>query len=136
MVEIDVVYEGGLRTSCRHGPSGAVLASDAPVDNHGRGESYSPTDLVATGLASCMLTVMGILAESRQWRIESARARVQKYMVSEPVRRIGRLVVEVSLPDGLPERAREPLEQAARGCPVRQSLHPEIEVEMSFVWGG
>ncbi len=134
MVEIQVVYEGELHTSCRHGPSGAALSSDAPIDNQGRGQSFSPTDLVATGLASCMLTVMGILAQRHRWPIEGACARVEKHMVSEPVRRIGRLVVELSFPEGIPEQARGPLEQAARSCPVRQSLHPGIEVEMAFAW--
>lgn len=134
MVEIEVVYEGELHTSNRHGPSGAELATDAPVDNHGKGEAFAPTDLVATGLATCMLTVMGILAQRSGWRMEGTRARVEKHMASEPLRRIGRLVVELSFPAGIPAEAREPLEQAARTCPVKQSLHPDIEIELKLSW--
>jgi len=136
MVEIEVHYEGELHTVARHGPSGAALESDAPTDNQGRGESYSPTDLVATGLATCMLTVMGIRACKEGWAMEGARARVEKHMTTEPVRRISRLVLDISMPPTLPEDSHPVLEQIARTCPVAQSIHPEIEVDLSFVWTG
>ncbi len=135
MVEIEIRYEGGLHTRCLHGPSRAELATDAPVDNRGRGESFSPTDLLATGLGSCMLTTMGILAEREGWTLDGARARVEKHMVAEPSRRVGRLVVELSMPAGLPADSRAPLERAARGCPVRESLHPDVALELSIDWG-
>jgi putative redox protein len=135
VVEIEVVYEGGLHTECRHGPSVALLATDAPVDNHGKGEAFSPTDLVATGLGTCMLTVMGIVAERHGWPLAGAVARVEKHMVDEPVRRIGRLVVDLSFPAAIPETARRPLMRAAHGCPVKQSLHPDIVVEVRERWG-
>jgi uncharacterized OsmC-like protein len=133
MVEIQVRYEGDLHTRCTHGPSGSTLETDAPKDNEGRGESFSPTDLLATALGSCMLTVMGILARRRGWELAGARARVEKHMVTEPARRIGRLVVEFEMPP-LPADARAPLERAAQTCPVHKSLHPETDVELQFHW--
>ena len=134
MVEIEVDYEGGLHTRSVHGPSGADIETDAPVDNHGRGERFSPTDLVAGGLGACMLTVMGILAERHQWSLAGTQARVEKHMVEQPRRRIGRLVVSLRFAPGLPDSAREPLLRAAETCPVRESLHPEIEVDLRPVW--
>ena len=134
MVRIDVVYEGDLHTRCEHGPSGAVLATDAPVDNQGRGESFSPTDLAATALASCMLTVMGIVAKRNGWKLAGSKGRVEKEMVAEPVRRIGRLGVHLTMAPGVPEEARPVLERAGRTCPVMLSLNPEIEVDVEFDW--
>jgi putative redox protein len=133
MVEIQVLYEGDLHTRCSHGPSGRTLETDAPKDNEGRGESFSPTDLLATALGSCMLTVMGILARRKGWKLDGARARVEKHMVAAPVRRIGKLVVELDLP-AVPEDARAPLERAAHTCPVHKSLHPDVEVDLRFRW--
>ena len=135
MVEIDVAYQGDLRTNCQHRPSGRELETDAPVDNHGRGESFSPTDLLATALGTCMLTVMGIVARREGWALEGARTRVEKHMAADPVRRVGRLVLSFELPAGLSADARAMLEQAARTCPVKQSIHPEIETELVFRWG-
>jgi uncharacterized OsmC-like protein len=89
-VRIEVQYEGELHTSARHGPSGAVLETDAPKDNEGKGESFSPTDLLATALGTCMLTVMGILARRKGWELKGARVSVDKDMVADPVRRVGR----------------------------------------------
>ncbi len=132
MVRIDVVYEGDLHTRCTHGPSGRDLETDAPVDNEGRGETFSPTDLVAAALGSCVLTVMGIVARRRGISLEGARARVAKHMTADPVRRIGRLEVEVVLPRGLAAEERDVLERAARTCPVKASLHPETEVALRF----
>ena len=134
MVEIEVVYEGKLHTCARHGPSGAQLETDAPKDNAGRGEAFSPTDLVAGALGSCMLTVMGILAGRKGWSMEGARGRVEKHMVADPVRRIGRIAVEFSMPAGIPEEARGPLERAAHTCPVHKSLHADMEIDVRFDW--
>jgi putative redox protein len=133
MVEIAIRYEGELHTRAKHGPSGSELETDAPKDNEGRGEAFSPTDLLATALGSCMLTVMGILARRKGWPIEGARARVEKHMVAEPVRRIGKLVVEFDMP-AVPEGARTMLERAAHTCPVHQSLHPDVELDIRFHW--
>ena len=133
-VRVESVYEGELHTTCRHEPSESRLATDAPRDNQGRGEAFSPTDLLATALGSCMLTTMGIVARRNEWALEGARVLVEKHMVTEPSRRVGRLVVRLSLPPGLPEEARAPLEHAALTCPVNESIHPEIDVDVSFDW--
>jgi len=133
-VRIEARYEGELHTTARHGPSGAVLETDAPKDNEGKGESFSPTDLLATALGTCMLTVMGILARRKGWDLAGARVVVDKDMVADPVRRVGHLVVRFDMPAGIPEDARKPLERAAHTCPVHQSLHPDVKLETSFAW--
>jgi putative redox protein len=132
MVQIDILYEGDLHTAARHEPSGAKLATDAPKDNEGRGESFSPTDLVATALGSCMLTVMGIAARRRGLSLEGAKARVRKHMATDPVRRIGELEVFIEMPAGLSAESRTLLERAAHTCPVHKSLHPDIKIPIAF----
>ncbi len=134
MVRIDVHYEGDLHCRAVHEPSATELESDAPRDNQGRGESFSPTDLLATSLGTCMLTVMGIVARKHDWKIEGAKATVVKHMTSVPVRRIAKLEVEIAMPAGLDARARETLERTALTCPVFQSLNPEIEIPVRFAW--
>jgi len=135
MVEMKLVYEGGLHTTASHGPSRASLETDAPLDNQGKGAAFSPTDLLATSLASCMLTTMAILGDREGWPLEGARARVEKHMELEPRRRVGRVVVELELPPGLPVAARARLEETARGCPVAASLHPETAIDLTLRWG-
>ena len=132
MVGIDVIYEGGLRTRAVHAPSGAALKTDAPTDNGGKGEDFSPTDLVAAALATCMLTIMGKVAERHGIPLAGTRARIEKHMVSEPVRRIGRLAVRFTLPDGIDEKQRKLLERAALTCPVHKSLHPDVEIPIEW----
>jgi putative redox protein len=134
MVRIGVRYDGDLHTSCTHGPSGATLATDAPKDNEGRGESFSPTDLLATALGACMLTVMGILARRKGWKLDGATVTVDKEMVADPVRRVGRLGVRFTMPSGIPQEARAPLERAAYTCPVHKSLHPDVKVDVGWDW--
>ncbi len=131
-VQIECRYEGDLHCSAVHGPSGSTLATDAPADNQGRAETFSPTDLLATALGSCMLTIMGIYARPRNIRIEGARAVVEKEMSKTPPRRIARLTVRIALPATLTEKARGGLEQAARTCPVCASLRPDVEVALAF----
>ncbi len=137
-VDIDLVYEGQLHCAATHGPSGATLATDAPIDNHGRGESFSPTDLVATALGACVMTIMGIVAERNQIDLTGTRIRVSKEMIQQPVRRIGRLPVIVTIPSDKAAKVaaaeRTKLETAARHCPVHQSLHPDIDSPIEFVW--
>jgi putative redox protein len=133
-VRIEVEYQGELHTRATHGPSGAVLETDAPKDNEGRGEAFSPTDLLATALGTCMLTVMGILARRKGWDMKGARVTVDKNMVADPVRRVGHLVLRFAMPPGLPEEARKPLERAAHTCPVHQSLHPDVKLDTAFEW--
>jgi putative redox protein len=135
MVRIEIGYEGNLRTVSRHGPSGCELATDAPRDNEGRGESFSPTDLVATALGTCMLTVMGIVARRNEWPLTGASASVEKHMVADPDRRVGRLVVRFRMPRALPPASHQVLETAARTCPVAKSLNPCIELDVAFDWG-
>ena len=132
MTLITCHYRGGLRCEAEHGPSGHRISTDAPTDNQGRGESFSPTDLVATALATCILTVMGIAAERRGWNLEGTEARVEKTMTREGVRRIAQLTVWVRLPDHLDGAARDQLQRFAEGCPVKRSL--EGSVAMEIIW--
>ena len=134
MVEIRMEYQGGLRCSATHGPSGTALVTDAPVDNQGKGEAFSPTDLLASALGTCMLTTMAIVGDREGWEIAGARARVEKHMDLEPFRRVGRVVVELDFPAGLPVEARPRLEEAARGCPVARSLHPDTAIDLTLRW--
>ncbi len=133
-VRIDIAYQGELRSSAVHVPSGTQIFTDAPVDNHGRGESFSPTDLVATALGSCMLTIMGIFAQRHEIDLKGTTVRVEKEMISTPVRRIAKLNTEIRLPISADHPHREALERAALTCPVHQSLHPEVEKPIRFIW--
>ena len=135
MVRIDVRYEGGLRTRAVHAPSGTELLTDAPVDNRGQGRSFSPTDLLGTAVGTCILTLMGIAAQDRGFDLAGASATVEKHMLATPRRRIGRLVVEIVVPQDPGPEGRRVLEAAARGCPVSASLAPEVAVELTFRWG-
>ena len=137
-VEINILYEGQLHCVATHGPSKAQLTTDAPLDNNGRGESFSPTDLVATALGTCIMTVMGIVAERHKLDLAGTRVHVAKEMIQQPIRRIGRLQVTVTVP---PEKAahltatdRTKLETAAAHCPVHQSLHPDIQTPVEFIY--
>lgn len=135
MVTIDILYQGDLRCEAVHQPSGAHLNTDAPKDNQGKGESFSPTDLVATALGSCMLTVMGIAARSMNVDLKGAQVTVQKEMVADPLRRISKLAVKITVPAKVTEEQKLKLERAAHTCPVHKSLHPMVDVPVDFVWG-
>jgi putative redox protein len=130
-----IIYKSGLRTSCTHLQSGTEIETDAPTDNKGKGERFSPTDLMATALGSCMITTMGIKAESLGIELDGTRVDVTKIMVSDP-RRIGKLVAHVFFPGGLnlDEKTKLILERSARTCPVERSLHPDMELDMAFNW--
>ena len=136
MVTITASYEGGLRCSSTHVPSGKTLITDAPVDNHGKGESFSPTDLVATAVATCMMTVMGIAAERHSIDLKGATVTIGKEMSDDTPRRIVSLrsVMTIPLPSDHPQRVL--LEAAAKACPVKQSLSPEIDSAVEFRWVG
>ncbi|MFM7267223.1 MAG: OsmC family protein [Cyanobium sp.] len=125
-------YEGQLRCLAVHGPSGSTLHTDAPTDNQGRGEAFSPTDLVATALATCILTIMGIAAERHGIALEGCEARVEKGMSASGVRRIEALSVWITLPPDLEAAQRELLRRAGEGCPVKRSL--EGSVAMTLHW--
>jgi putative redox protein len=135
MVSIQLEYEGELHCKAVHGPSGTELATDAPKDNQGRGESFSPTDLVATALGSCMLTVMGIMARTLQIDLKGTTATVEKEMANAPARMIERLAVKIHVPHEISEVDRTKLERAAHTCPVHKSLHPDVQKPIQFTWG-
>jgi putative redox protein len=128
-----VLYLGGLRTQSTHLSSGDSYLTDAPVDNQGKGEAFSPTDTVATGLANCMLTVMGIKANGLEVNMEGTEALVTKIMSSNP-RRISEIKVVLTFPEGISEKNQKILENTARTCPVALSLHPEIIQDIQFLW--
>jgi uncharacterized OsmC-like protein len=134
MVEIKLSYEGDLHCSAIHTPSGKTLVTDAPVDNNGRGESFSPTDLVATALGTCMATVIGIVARRKNLAVEGMAITVRKFMSEDPPRRISRLELDLDIPLPADHPDRPLLESAARGCPVHHSLHPDIKVVMNWTW--
>ena len=134
MVQITVHYDGDLRTCATHGPSQATLVTDPPVDNQGRGESFSPTDLVATALGTCMLTIMGIAAARKDVPLVGATAVVRKIMTAEPPRKIARLEVDITLPLPPDHPDRALLEAAALGCPVFRSLDPAMEKPVQFLY--
>lgn len=130
MVKSTIEYTGNLHCVAVHGPSGAQIETDAPVDNHGRGEAFSPTDLCATSLGVCMATVMGIAAEKRGIDIKGLRMEVTKEMSTDAPRRIARITVEIWMP--VPED--NVLRNIAETCPVQQSLNPAIDIQLIFHW--
>ena len=129
-----VVYDGQLRTTNTHLKSGNEIITDAPTDNNGKGQAFSPTDLVSTALANCMLTVMGIRANAQNLNIDGATAEVTKIMSSNP-RRIAEIIVDVTIPaNNTASRDREMLEKVARTCPVALSIHPDTTQTITFTW--
>ena len=128
-----VTYTGNLRTKSEHSRSGDSFITDAPIDNNGLGQAFSPTDTVATGLASCMITMMGIKANGLEVDLINSTAEVTKHMEADP-RRISKIEVKLSLPSNVSEKNRKILEHTANTCPVLYSLHPDIEKEISFHW--
>lgn len=129
----EVQYQGNLRTEAKHLASGNKITNDAPVDNKGKGEAFSPTDMVATALPTCMLTVMGIRAQKEGFDLEGASAEVSKEMASDP-RRISKVIVHLRLKANCDSKMQKILEGVGRNCPVAKSLHPDLEQEVSFEW--
>ncbi len=134
MVKSSITYEPGFRTQAIHEPSGNVILTDAPKDNNGKGEAFSPTDLVATALGSCMCTIMGIVAERQGINLEGLKVETAKYMSSDSPRRIIKVELKIYLPipEDHPEAKR--LVAGAKGCPVHHSLHPDIETPIEWIW--
>lgn len=128
-----IIYKGELRTSAEHLHSGTVILTDAPLDNQGLAQSFSPTDLVATALGACMLTMMGIKARENDWDIDGTRVAVEKIMTDNP-RRIEEIVVGLYFPTFNDEKGRTILENTARTCPVAKSVHPDILQKITFNW--
>ncbi len=130
----EIIYEGQLRTRCRHTQSGTEIVTDAPTDNHGKGEAFSPTDLTATSLAACIITTMGIKANQMELDIDGARAEATKVMASDP-RRIAEIHVSIHMPaKNYTEKDRQIMEHIAHTCPVALSLHPDLKQVVTFYW--
>ena len=134
MVEIEAIDEGGLHTRVIHRPSGQAITTDAPKDNQGKGETFSPTDLVAAALGSCLLTTMSIVARRHNLDLAGTRARVIKEMTTTGPRRIRSLDATVTFVTRFDEAQRVLLERAALACPVHHSLHPDLHAPIRFVY--
>lgn len=132
MVEMSATYTGQLSCTVHHGPSGCEIVTDAPKDNQGLGRSFSPTDLMGAALGSCMLTIMGIYAQRHGIELAGATAAIGKEAVADPVRRVGKLTVRITLPASVPVEHRDAIERAGRSCPVSQSLSPNTQQVISF----
>ncbi len=134
-VELDITYDGNLRCTATHGPSRSQISTEAPVDNGGRGTLFSPTDLVGAALGTCLLTIMGKVAERHGWDLRGTRVHVVKEMAAAPLRRVAAIKVTISLPKtrewSAEDRAR--LRNAAETCPVKQSLHPDVQMPLEFI---
>lgn len=135
MVKCTVKYQGGLRCSLTHGPSGATVSSDAPVDNRGKGESFSPTDLMCSAMAACMATIMGIYAEDNGLDLQGTEISVEKEMSANP-RRIARIRTEIIVPLAADTEHKAALEACVIGSPAMRSLHPDIDVPITWHWVG
>jgi len=133
----EIIYKGSLRTEAKHLQSNTIIETDAPTDNQGKGERFSPTDLMATSLGSCMLTIMGIKARDMNVSLDGTEISIKKHMKSEP-RRVSGIDVSFNFPPSLKpdEKQKAILERAALTCPVAKSIHPDIEVKVDFGWKG
>lgn len=133
MTKINTVYTGNLRTEAVHEQSGTKLITDAPLDNHGKGESFSPTDLLATALGSCMLTIMGISAETYGYSLEGTTIATEKIMGTNP-RRVVEIKIDITFPkdNNYTDQQKRVIEAAAKTCPVYNSLHPELKKTITF----
>lgn len=132
MVQINVEYLGDLHCVVEHGPSGQKFMTDAPIDNQGKGEFFSPTDLVATAIGSCIATIMGILARNNNIDIVGMKIQVQKEMMNQPYRRIKKLFLNIEFPHRLNDHDFTIMKNVIKTCPVTRSLHPEIELEVNY----
>ncbi|MCD7969622.1 MAG: OsmC family protein [Alistipes sp.] len=131
MATIETIYKGGLRTEATHVQSGNTITTDAPTDNNGRGEYFSPTDMVAAALGSCMLTIMDLTARRLEVDLTGTRLEIQKVMAADP-RRICEIVIDFYIPGSYDEKTRKILENAAHTCPVSKSLHPDLKQTIRF----
>ena len=132
MTAIQCRYTGDLHCTAQHGPSGSVLNTDAPTDHDGLGESFSPTDLLATALGTCLLTIMGITASRRGWDLADASVIVEKTMTSEGPRRIQRLEAQITLPVSLSQEQKALLKRVANDCPVKRNLDSSMTIDL--IW--
>lgn len=132
-VKITGKYEGDLRVSLTHDPSGSTLETDAPKDNQGKGSRFSPTDLVTAALSSCMITIMGIVARRDGINLTGLTFKAEKHMNENP-RKVGKIMIEFIMPKGLTEDQKKKLEKAAHTCPVHHSLHPDVVKDIKFIY--
>jgi uncharacterized OsmC-like protein len=133
MSRANIVYQNNLRTEAEHIATGEKIITDAPVDNNGKGEAFSPTDLVATALGSCMITIMAISANKYDIDVTGTNASVKKIMGSDP-RRISKISIDINMNKNIEEKDRKRLERAALACPVHKSLHPDLEKKIRFIY--
>jgi uncharacterized OsmC-like protein len=134
MVEITGEYTGELRCVLKHGPSGSIVETDAPADNHGRAERFSPTDMVGAALIACISTTLAILTRDKNWDLTGIKMRVEKHMSTDAPRRIVRLPVEIWMPIELGPGDRSIVEKIVTSCPVHKSIHPDIEAPVKIYW--
>jgi putative redox protein len=132
MVQQNITYLGELRCEAIHGPSSVHLITDAPTDNHGKGESFSPTDLVVTALATCIITTSGMVAQREKIKLEGTKIYAEKHMSTDSLRRIVKVVLRFDMPIGIPSNFRSKLKTIAATCPVKQSLHPDVVIDSEF----
>lgn len=135
MVKCTMTYQGGLRCELQHEPSGSTIQTDAPVDNHGKGEAFSPTDLMCSAVAGCMATIMGIYAQEKGLDLKGLRITESKEMSANP-RRIAKIITEISVPLPADTPHRQALIDCAMGSPAMRSLHPDIEIPITWNWLG
>ena len=133
MSRANIVYQNNLRTEAEHIATGEKIITDAPVDNNGKGEAFSPTDLVATALGSCMITIMAISANKYDIDMSGTNASVKKIMGSDP-RRISEISIDINMNKNIEEKDRKRLERSALTCPVHRSLHPDLEKKIRFIY--
>lgn len=134
MVEITGEYVGQFRCELKHGPSGSIIETDAPADNHGLAQRFSPTDLVATALIACISTTLAILTKEKGWALEGIKMRVEKHMSNDAPRRIIKLPVDIWMPVDLPPGDRSTVERIVTSCPVHKSIHPDIQAPVTIYW--
>ncbi len=134
MVTMNLEYLDHLRVKAAHGPSKTQLITDAPSDNHGKGESFSPSDLVATALGACIITMMGIKAQQHQVKLTGLTAQIEKIMSSDSPRRIKKIICQFSCKAKVDKKMQTILQRTAMTCPVKESLNPEIELDIQFKW--
>jgi putative redox protein len=132
MVHQNITYIGELRCEAIHGPSNIHLTTDAPTDNLGKGESFSPTDLVVTALATCIITTAGMIAQRENVKLEGTKIYAEKHMSTDSLRRIVKIILEFEMPGNIPLNFRQKLETTAASCPVKKSIHPDIAMDIHF----
>ena len=134
MMTASIIYKGELRCECTHLQSNSIIETDAPTDNRGKGERFSPTDLVCVSLATCMITTMGIRAADMNINLKDSKIEVTKHMLSDP-RRIGKIDIVLHLPNtGISEKDKNVLEMIGNNCPVMKSLHPDLNIQTTYHW--